>query len=71
MQRSFAVLADPVEDLLVGFLPNLRRFALALCRSREPFYRQADLTVGTTGLGPDQVVSRILGALAAREQAAR
>ena len=43
----------------------------ALCRSREPFYRQADLAVDTTGLGPDQVVSRILGALAAREQAAR
>src|SRR3989304_2745860 len=43
----------------------------ALCRSREPFYRQADLSVDTTGLGPDQVVSRILGALAARAQAAR
>ena len=38
----------------------------ALYRSREPDYRQADLTVDTTGLGPDEVVARILGALAVR-----
>ncbi|HTV67540.1 MAG TPA: RNA polymerase sigma factor [Rhizobiaceae bacterium] len=25
----------PVEDQLVAFLPNLRRFAIALCRSRD------------------------------------
>lgn len=43
----------------------------ALYRSREPFYRAADLIVDTTGLGPDQVVARVLAALAARERAAR
>jgi RNA polymerase sigma-70 factor (ECF subfamily) len=26
---------DRVEDLLVGFLPNLRRFAISLCGSRD------------------------------------
>jgi shikimate kinase len=34
-----------------------------LYREREPFYRQADVTVTTTGLGPDQVVAKILAAL--------
>jgi shikimate kinase len=43
----------------------------ALYRSREPFYRQADLTVDTTTLGPDQVAGRILQGLHAREQAGR
>jgi shikimate kinase len=42
---------------------------LALYRSREAFYRQADLTVDTTGLGPDQVAGRVLAAL--RPAAAR
>ncbi len=42
-----------------------------LYRSREPFYRQADLTVDTTAIGPDQVAARILSALGARERAAR
>ena len=38
----------------------------ALYRSREPFYRQADLMVDTTHLGPDQVAARILQCLQAR-----
>jgi shikimate kinase len=38
----------------------------ALYRSREPFYRQADLAVDTTRLGPDQVAARILRTLQAR-----
>ncbi len=41
---------------------------LALYRSREPFYAQADLTVDTTSLGPDQVAAHIAGALYARER---
>jgi shikimate kinase len=35
----------------------------ALYRAREPYYRQADVTVDTTGIGPDQVVTRVLLAL--------
>ena len=35
----------------------------ALYRAREPYYRQADLTIDTTGLTADQVVSRLLLAL--------
>jgi shikimate kinase len=35
----------------------------ALYRAREPYYRQADLTIDTTALTPDQVVSRLLLAL--------
>ncbi len=35
----------------------------ALYREREPYYRQAHLTVETAGLGVDQVVGRILAAL--------
>jgi shikimate kinase len=35
----------------------------ALYRAREPYYAQAHLTVDTGGLGLDQVVARILGAL--------
>ncbi len=34
-----------------------------LYREREPFYRQADVTVDTTGLGPDQVAAEVLRAL--------
>jgi shikimate kinase len=37
-----------------------------LYRAREPYYRQADLTVDTTGIGPDQVAGRVLLALRAR-----
>lgn len=43
----------------------------ALYRAREPFYRQADLTVDTTAMGPDQAAAQILSALMARERAAR
>jgi shikimate kinase len=35
----------------------------ALYHAREPYYAQAHLTVETAGLGPDQVVARILAAL--------
>jgi shikimate kinase len=48
-----------------------REEAEKLYRAREPFYRQADLTVDTTAIGPDQVAAQILSALAARERAAR
>ena len=34
-----------------------------LYRSRLPFYREAHITVDTTGLGADQVVARVLAAL--------
>jgi methionine synthase / methylenetetrahydrofolate reductase(NADPH) len=35
----------------------------ALYRTREPFYRQADITVDTTDLTPDQVVGAVVRAL--------
>jgi shikimate kinase len=41
----------------------------ALYRAREPYYRQADVTVDTTGIGPDQVVARVLLALRDRVDA--
>ncbi|MBI4609897.1 MAG: shikimate kinase [Candidatus Rokubacteria bacterium] len=43
----------------------------ALHESRIPYYRQAHLTVSTEGLGPDQVVTRIVALLARREPASR
>ena len=42
----------------------------ALYRAREPYYRQADITVDTTALGPDQVAARVALALAERRLAA-
>ncbi len=45
--------------------------AEALYVAREPFYRQADLTVDTTAMGPDQAAAQIVSALMARERAAR
>ena len=39
----------------------------ALYHDRERYYAQADLTIDTADLGPDQVVGRILAALRARE----
>jgi shikimate kinase len=45
--------------------------AEALYRAREAFYRQADLAVDTTALGPDQVAARVLEALQARERVGR
>jgi shikimate kinase len=35
----------------------------ALYRAREPYYREADLAVDTTGITPDQVVAKLLLAL--------
>jgi shikimate kinase len=32
----------------------------ALYRAREPYYRQADVTVDTTGINPDQVVAKLV-----------
>ncbi len=43
----------------------------ALYRSREPYYRQADLSVDTDGIGPDQVAARVLQALSSRERVGR
>ena len=34
-----------------------------LYRRREAYYRQAHLSVDTTGLGPDEVVARVMAAL--------
>lgn len=39
-----------------------------LYRAREPFYRQAHLTVDTTGVGVDEVVRQILRSLRQRER---
>jgi shikimate kinase len=39
----------------------------ALYRRRERYYAQADVTVDTADLGPDQVVGRLLTALRARD----
>jgi shikimate kinase len=47
-----------------------REDAYALYQSRVPFYAQADVTVDTTALGPDQVAAEILKALRSRERAA-
>jgi shikimate kinase len=35
----------------------------ALYRAREPYYSRAHVSVDTTGLGPDEVVARLLAAL--------
>jgi len=43
----------------------------ALYRSRELFYRQADLAVDTSAIGPDQVVAHLLRALRSPERGAR
>ena len=43
-----------------------REEAEALYRSREAFYRQADLTVNTTGVGVDQVAAQVLQVLRSR-----
>ena len=40
-----------------------REEVLALYRAREPYYRQADLTVDTTSINPDQVATKVLLAL--------
>lgn len=40
----------------------------ALYGQREPYYRQADVVVDTTGLGVDQVVTRLVGELRGRHR---
>lgn len=51
----------------IGNRPMLEGRSMAeleeLYRTRRPFYGQAHVTVDTTGLGPDQVVARVLAAL--------
>ncbi len=51
----------------IGNRPMLEGRSMAeveeLYRSRQPYYRRADITVDTTGIGADQVVARILVAL--------
>lgn len=62
---DFAVLYE--RALQSGDRPMLagrtREEAKALYGSRERFYREADLTVDTTGLNPDQVAASVLHAL--------
>jgi shikimate kinase len=41
----------------------------ALYRAREPYYREAHIGIDTSGLGPDQVVARIMTALRERDAA--
>lgn len=40
-----------------------REEVAALYQARQPYYRQAHLSVDTTGLGPDHVCGRVLDAL--------
>src|SRR5438105_1537006 len=51
----------------IGNRPMLEGRSMAeieeLYRTRQPYYRRAHVTVDTTGIGPDQVVARILTAL--------
>jgi shikimate kinase len=47
-----------------------RHEAEALYRERQAFYRQADLEVDTTAIGPDQVAAQVLQALRARARVA-
>jgi shikimate kinase len=47
-----------------------REQAEALYEGRRRFYSQADLTVDTAGLNPDQVAARVAAALSARQRQA-
>jgi shikimate kinase len=70
---DFATLYDRARGV-AGDRPMLagrsRADAEALYRAREPFYRQADITVDTSALGPDQVAARVALLLAERARAA-
>lgn len=48
-----------------------REEAEALYRARTVFYSQADITVDTTTLGPDQVAARVVTAVRSRERGVR
>jgi shikimate kinase len=48
-----------------------REEAEALYRARIAFYSQADLTVDTTALGPDQVAARVIAGLRPHERSPR
>ena len=48
-----------------------REEADAIYRSRTAFYGQADITVDTTSLGPDQVAARVVAVLRSRDRSAR
>src|SRR5262249_49475475 len=56
-------LAAGERPMLAG---RTRDDAQHLYRSRRPFYAQADFSVDTSGLGPDQVAVEVLKVLAAR-----
>ena len=71
-------LTGPFNDLLqraqrLGGRPMLAERTPAeveeLYRTRQDDYRRAHVTVDTTGLGPDQVVARVLAALRERHAA--
>jgi len=70
---DFDVLYD--RALGMGHRPMLasrsREEAEALYRARIAFYSQADLTVDTTALGPDQVAARVIALLRSHERSPR
>ena len=73
LSGDFDVLYE--RALRMGERPMLatrsREEAEALYGARTAFYSQADLTVDTTALGPDQVVARVIAELRSRERSPR
>ena len=73
LSGDFDVLYD--RALGMGHRPMLasrsREEAEALYRARIAFYSQADLTVDTTALGPDQVAARAIALLRSHERSRR
>jgi len=73
LSGDFDVLYE--RALRMGERPMLatrsREEAEALYGARTAFYSQADLTVDTTALGPDQVVARVIAGLRSREHSPR
>ena len=73
LSGDFDVLYD--RALGMGKRPMLasrsREEAEALYRARIAFYSQADLTVDTTTLGPDQVAARVIALLRSHERSPR
>ncbi len=65
-ERARAAAAD--RPMLAG---RSRADAEALYHAREIFYRQADITVDTSALGPDQVAARVALLLAERARDGR
>lgn len=71
LRGDFATLYDrAIRSGRRPLLTNRSREAVeALYREREPFYAQAHLSVETGGLGPDEVIQRLLRSLQPREPA--